>query len=284
MSTAVFISFATPALDLDWIPGDAEIVIVHNDASLDRASIARRNVIHLTAGRNLGFGAAVNLALTRVTTDRVVLCNPDIVLTARHWDALTDAGPDDVVTVPLVDEHDEMTSVTSRYPTAASHLASGYRLGRFAPRGGRLRHLLTRGLGRWGRAHEESLHRPAGTWPLDQRWVSGAVLSVDAARLREIGGFDDRYFLYYEDIDLSRRFARRFPTARAVVADTPPGRHRVGGSVTGNAHAEDTVEDLRLASAVTYARAQPGWSWRACEVSLRARAWARGVARSRRAS
>ena len=157
MSTAVFVSFATPALDLDWIPGDAEVVVVHNDASLDRASISRRHVIHLVAGSNLGFGAAVNLALTRVTTDRVVLCNPDIMLTTQHWDALTDAGPDDVVTVPLVDEHDQPTSVTSRYPTAASHLASGYRLGRFAPRGGRGRRVLTGGLGRWGRAHEESL-------------------------------------------------------------------------------------------------------------------------------
>jgi N-acetylglucosaminyl-diphospho-decaprenol L-rhamnosyltransferase len=269
MSTAVFVSFATPVLDLDWIPEAANVVIVHNDTSLDRASITRPGVVHVDAGRNVGFGAAVNLALPHVTTERVVLCNPDIVLTPHHWDVLRNAGPDDVLTVPLLDEHQQPTSVTSRYPTVVSHLASGYRLGRFAPRGGWLRTTVTRGLGSWGRAHEASLRAPAGTWPLSERWVSGAVLSADAARLREIGGFDERYFLYYEDVDLCRRFARRFPTARAVVADTPPGVHRVGGSVTEHTDSRATVERLRRQSAVTYAHDQEGWSWRVCEALLR---------------
>ena len=269
MSTAVFVSFATPALDLDWIPEDAAVVVVHNDASLDRASITRPDVVHVDAGGNVGFGAAVNLALPHVATDRVVLCNPDLALTAQHWDVLSHGTPDDVVTVPLLDEQHQPTSVASRYPTAVSHLASGYRLGRFARRGGWLRTTLTRALGSWGRAHEESLRNPAGTWPLSERWVSGAVLSVDAARLREIGGFAERYFLYYEDVDLCRRFARRFPTARAIVADTPAGLHRVGGSVADHARERGAVERLRRTSAVTYAHDQEGWSWRVCETLLR---------------
>jgi N-acetylglucosaminyl-diphospho-decaprenol L-rhamnosyltransferase len=265
MSTAVFVSFASPALDLDWIPDDADVVVVHNDASLDRASIGRAGVVHVDAGSNVGFGAAVNLALPHVTTARVVLCNPDIVLTAQHWDALSNAAADDVLTIPLLDEQQLPTSVTSRYPTPVSHLASGYRLGRFAPRGGWTRTTATRVLGSWGRAHEESLRTPVGTWPLAERWVSGAVFSVDTARLREVGGFDERYFLYYEDVDLCCRLARRYPTARAVVADVPPGVHRVGGSAPEQADSRAAVERIRRRSAVTYAHDQNGWSWRLCE-------------------
>ena len=51
--------------------------IVHNDGALDRASLGAR-VVHVDAPGNVGFGAAVNLALPHVTTERVVLCNPDV--------------------------------------------------------------------------------------------------------------------------------------------------------------------------------------------------------------
>lgn len=270
MSTAIYVAYATRTLDLTWLPETARIVIVHNDDELDRGTLDRQDVIHVDAPGNVGFGAGVNLALSHVTTTRVVLCNPDIGLARRHWEALLDAGPDDVVTVPLVDVDGRLTSVASCYPTAASHLASGYRLGRLAPRGSRTRAVLTAPLGRWGRAHEESLHRPVGTWPLHARWLSGAVLSVDAARMRAIGGFDDRYFLYYEDVDLCRRLSQRFPASRARVADVAPGIHRVGGSAVSSP-ARSAVERIRLDSAVRYAQAQPGPLWTACATLLRAR-------------
>jgi GT2 family glycosyltransferase len=269
--TALFVVFATRSLDLSWLPVSSDVIVVHNDASLDRASTAGHHVVDVDPGRNVGFGAAINLALDAVGTERVVLCNPDVVLTRRHWDVLLDAGPDDVVTVPLVDAQGQCTSVTSAYPTPISHLVSGYRLGRLAPRGSRARALLGKGLGTWGTAHDESLHRPVGTWPLRDRWVSGAVLSVDTARLRSIGGFDDRYFLYYEDVDLCRRLARRFPAMRAVVADIDPGVHRVGASATADHDTRATVERIRCQSATRYAREQRGLPWRACASLLRAR-------------
>jgi hypothetical protein len=258
-------------LALDWLPDSADIVVVHNDASLDRCSTKGRPVVHIEAGHNVGFGAAVNLALRQITTDRVVLCNPDVALTELHWNALRVGGPDDVVTVPLVDPERCPTSVTSRYPTPFSHVVSGYRLGRFAPRGSRARSALSRGFGSWGHAHKQSLSRPVGTWPLRDRWVSGAVLSIDTARLDAIAGFDERYFLYYEDVDLCRRFSARFPAARAVVADVPPGTHQVGGSAGTDSRQSRDVERLRLESAVRYASAETGPGWRACERLLRAR-------------
>src|SRR5207302_134374 len=129
----------------------------HNDDSLDPASVPRRAVVHLRGGGNVGFGAAVNAALPRVATRRVVLCNPDTMLRAEHWDALDGGGEDDVVVIPLREADGTPTSVVNRYPSALSLLLSAYRAGRLAPRGGTPRRLLTPLLGSWGREHAASL-------------------------------------------------------------------------------------------------------------------------------
>lgn len=58
--------------------------------------------------------------------------------------------------------------------------------------------------------------RPSGVSP-DQvhTWVSGACFAISAALWIEIGGFDDDYFLYWEDVDLSRRVKLAGGTVRA---------------------------------------------------------------------
>jgi GT2 family glycosyltransferase len=173
-----------------------------------------------------------------------------------------------VVTVPRVDGTGGPTTVCSAYPTPLSHLASGYRLGRWFSRGSRARSFVSRALGAWGRAQDETLHSPVGTWPLSERWVSGALLSVAATRIRAIGGFDDSYFLYYEDVDLSSRLAAAHPTMRAVVADVEAGVHAVGGTAAGES---SRVERIRLDSAIRWASRQPGFGWSACAVLLRLR-------------
>jgi GT2 family glycosyltransferase len=254
-----YVAYGTRSIDAGWVPSDADVVVVHNDDLLDRASV-EATALHIDAGRNVGFGAAVNLALAHVSTDRVVLCNPDTVLTAEHCDALLEADVDEIVTVPLVAEDGVPTSVTSAYPTPLAHLASGLRLGRVVPRGSRARGVASRALGPWGRAHSASLQHPSGAWPLSERWVSGAVLSVDTRRLRAIGGFDEGYFLYYEDVDVCARLARRYPMTRARVAPVTPGRHAVGGSSTGAP--SGAAERARLDSAIRYAHAQTGPAWR----------------------
>ncbi len=44
----------------------------------------------------------------------------------------------------------------------------------------------------------------AGT-PVEPDWLAGMFLLFRTATFRELGGFDERYFLYYEDVDLCRR-------------------------------------------------------------------------------
>lgn len=270
-ATVVVVSFRTPHLDLSWVPDDARAVVVHNDDTLDPASVEHPGATHLFAGGNVGFGAAVNLALPSVTTPRVVLCNPDTALTREHWEALAGGGPEDIVAVPLVDGEGMPTSVVNRSYGPLGLVASGYRLGRLLRRGSRVRAAILRTSGSWGREHERLQRSAGGSFPLASHWVSGAAAAFDTGRLRAVGGFDPGYFLYFEDADLCRRLARRFPDMRIVLAAVTPGIHLVGGS-KGIGADRRRVDRLHLTAARRFASTGTGPGWRAARLALATRA------------
>lgn len=61
-----------------------------------------------------------------------------------------------------------------------------------------------------------SRRRPAGADPSRiHTWVSGACFMISAELWQRIGGFDEEYFLYWEDVDLSRRVVQAGGTVRA---------------------------------------------------------------------
>lgn len=270
--TAVYVVFRNREVDLSWIPPEEKVVIVHNDRTLDRAACAHPRVEHVFSSENVGFGAGVNLVLEHVDTDRVVLCNPDTALTGEHWQALTDASPEEVVSLVLVERDGTPTSVVNRYPTPLTLLLGGWRVGRLFRRGGAPRRVMSSALGRWGRSHNTLLAATGGEWPLIEYWVSGAVISVDTARIKAVGGFDDAYFLYLEDVDLCHRLASRFPEMRLRLPSGAPAVHEVGGSVTDPAGRR--ARNLHhLTSTRRWSSAQHGWRWRIVEQLLAPRGW-----------
>lgn len=269
-ATAIYVAYGVDRLDTEWIPPECPVIVVHNDARLSVDSVSHPRARHLRTGGNVGFGAAINAALALVTTPRVVLCNPDTRLVPEHWQALAQGQPDEVVVVPHVTADGVPASVINRYPTPLTLALMAWRVGRLAPRGSRRRRLLSHLLGTWGRMHREGMDAGHGSWSLASHWATAAVLSVDTARLRDIGGFDPGYFLYFEDVDLCRRLARRHPAMRLVVPATEPAVHLVGGSASSTLE-QRTAEHHRLASALRYCRSQSGWSWRLSEVFSRIR-------------
>ena len=267
-ATVIIVAFKNALLDLSWIPPQAPVVIVHNDDTLDATSLSHGNVVHLQPESNLGFGKGANLGAAMATTRRLILCNPDIKLAPDHWVALTEAHDDEVVTVALKDLEGRSTSVVNEYPTPISLLLTGYRVGRFFPRDGFVRRQL-RHLGGWWRAHAESFEDPVGTWPLIERWPSGAVLSLSTDRFLSVGGFNEDYFLYFEDVDLARRLANGFPSM-VIRCVSPSGCHHVGGSAI-EPLAAARAEYARCLSARIYAQTKNGWRWRIVSTLLRPR-------------
>lgn len=77
----------------------------------------------------------------------------------------------------------------------------------------------------------------AGPSPDRLDCLTGASLLLRVAALREIGGFDERFFFYLEDTDLSLRL-RRAGWKLAVASDSHV-RHALGGTVNGGKHSTD---------------------------------------------
>jgi len=253
-------------LDLGWVPASVPVVVVHNDGRLRSSGDPRTIDIH--PGRNVGFGAGINAALRACQqARRLVVVNPDTRLRPEHWAALTAAAPHETIVIPLVDATGRATSVVSRFPTPLATVLTALRAGRLAPRGSRRRRIGARLLGRWGTAHVEGMAARPGTYPAAWWWASGAAFSIDRLRLEAVGGFDEGYFLYFEDTDLGRRIGRTFPDHVVRLARVQPGIHAVGGTAVEAAD-RHAARCARVASAARYASGEQGWRWRAAAAVL----------------
>lgn len=183
-------------------PKAAEIFLVDNvstDATLVTLNqLARRHpsIEVIASPRNLGYGGGHNLAIRKADSQYHLICNPDITF---HQDALTpmiahlEAHPEIGILAPKVLNEDlSLQALNKRAPTVLD-LA----LRRFFP--GSLQRLFQARLNRYEMrdlGYELSYEVP---------FLSGSFLLVRTKILKEIQGFDEGFFMYFEDTDLCRR-------------------------------------------------------------------------------
>ncbi|MBS2962035.1 glycosyltransferase family 2 protein [Actinocrinis puniceicyclus] len=162
--------------------------------------------VRLTVNRaNVGFAAAVNQALAETDTDTLLLVNPDCTMpaaTARALIMMLRVHPHVGVVGPrLVDPRGAIAISAHPFETWTTVLAS-----RFG--GGLLPVWLRRLLCGPRRRHVyDACHDPGPPVAVD--WLSGACLAVRTSLLKQIGGLDEGYFMYYEDEELCLQAWRR---------------------------------------------------------------------------
>ena len=175
----------------------AELLVVDN-ASRDGApdQLDESAVIVLRNDVNRGFGAAVNQGFQRATGRRVLVLNPDARLEEGALGRLMaelDADPSVALAAPTLRLPDGALQESPRrfYDLPA---VAAQRIDAFARtergRRARDRHVMT------------DLPR---TSPADVDWVTGAAMLLDREAIAATGPFDERFFLYFEDVDLCRR-------------------------------------------------------------------------------
>ena len=181
-------------------------------------------------GLNGGFARAVNAAMVRVTAPAVLLLNPDAVLDMGAMRTFIEAR---------------------RAEELALFVGSMVTRGRLDPDAVvdwdfSLERAVKRFRFRAGRAER-------GGVPVDK--ATGGALFASASLLRELGPFDERFFLYAEDADLSRR-ARSvgIPLLRLVGA-----RVEHVGSASARSHAK-LVEHARADAAIRLTAKHRSWS------------------------
>ncbi len=183
--------------------GLAEVVVVDNgstDGSLRAAVSAVPGLTVIDPQRNLGYGAAANRGVAASTAPMVLVCNPDLEVPAGAVAALVEAleaDPGCALVGPLI-----RTPEGARYPSARHFPslvdAAGHAvLGLFAPDN------------RFTRSYQRTDLDDGGPGVLTADWVSGACFLVRRDAFEEVGGFDESYFMYAEDVDLCWRLGRR---------------------------------------------------------------------------
>ena len=173
--------------------------------------------------RNGGFGAAVNTGLEAISDlDLALVLNSDLTLPEHFLSTLlAHAEPwlPAVIGCRAEDEKGRSGYAARIFPTESQQIIEWLH-----PLAG-LRHLraLHRAVG-----HDMAAEDAAGMVPVD--WVSGAMMLLPIREVLEIGGLDEDFFMYTEEVDLQRRLAERGIPA-VFDADLTVGH--VGGGSSG---------------------------------------------------
>ena len=185
----------------DFLPDDANFVFVDNSpadgAVVPAAELLTRSTVLPQEG-NVGFAAAVNAGIRAGAAPLILLVNPDVVAVNGDFDDVRD----------LFDQYPHAGAMTGRVVDEAGVLMHCRR----APG---LPDFFEIALG-FNRILPGRLRRPSVAmldWPHDSvrevGSVTGAFLFLRRAAIEEVGGFDERFFLYWEETDWMLRARRR---------------------------------------------------------------------------
>lgn len=166
------------------------------------AKLAREHeAIHLLMSmENHGFGVAHNRIIEMTDAPYHFICNPDIIIHPGSLEKMIEGLESDeriaVVTPKFLNEDGTVQRLNHPHPTIFDLY-----LRRFAPRV--VRERFKQRIRRYNMVHK------GYDTAYDIDFASGAFMACRTAALRDVGGFDPRFFLYFEDADLARSLQKR---------------------------------------------------------------------------
>jgi len=234
-------------------PGARENIVVVDNGSTDGApELAEQQhdgVRLIRSPGNIGYGAAANLGVASLPAEMewVLVCNPDTQVTPGAVETLLEAAVADPrigVAGPKILETDG-----SIYPSARALPSIRTGIG----------HALFSGIwptNPWTRRYQQrDVSTSDDTTAVG--WLSGAFLLIRREAFGSVGGFDEDFFMYFEDVDLGRRISRAGWTNAFVPAATVV---HIGGAST--AKTADAMVLAHHRSAYLYiAKTHPGPAW-----------------------
>ncbi len=176
----------------------AEVIVVDNASSDGSVEMVRGEfpTVRLIAnGRNLGYGAAINQAVSQCTGDYLLILNPDTEVRPGAVHRLVEfiyERPRAACVGPHLVNPDGSTQSSRRsFPGLWTAFVESTILQRWFG-----------GLGALRRFYRSA--QPDDV-PQQVDWLVGACLLLRRAALDEVGGFDERFFMYSEEMDLCYR-------------------------------------------------------------------------------
>jgi N-acetylglucosaminyl-diphospho-decaprenol L-rhamnosyltransferase len=179
----------------------SQIIVVDNgssDIAITEKQTQKDGVRLLKLENNLGYGSAINHAVQQLSKKYKILliCNPDVELNPKAVNMLSQVIRNEAVGLagPRILNKEGLV-----YPSARSipSIRNGVGHAIFAN---------TWPSNPWTKNYLSEAHLQNQT--ISTGWLSGACLVIRRDLFHQIGGFDEKYFMYFEDVDLGFRLCR----------------------------------------------------------------------------
>jgi GT2 family glycosyltransferase len=193
-----------------FVKDEYEYIIVDNDSgdNLDEIEKKYEGVSVIYSNKNAGFGAGINIGAKQAQGEFLYFLNPDTYLLS-----------DTVRIQKNLLESDSKIAIVGGCMVQQDGSLQKFQYGNEP----HLKDLFTR-------SEKKQQDTPPPTASQEVDWVSGGAMMVRREDFLNIGGFDERFFMYYEDIDISKRMKQ----SGRLVYWTPDAKltHIEGGSET----------------------------------------------------
>lgn len=166
------------------------------------------DIVYIDAGENIGFGKGHNRILNIIDSEYHAIVNPDVLLCEDSFSKIVnwmDANKEIGMVIPLiVDEKDNRQEVYRRELTVFDMFNRMFLKEAFK-----------------GRAKKHTMQDMNFKKPFNVPFGQGSFLVIRTELFKELGGFDDNYFMYCEDADLCKRVNRvsklmYYPNAKVI--------------------------------------------------------------------
>ncbi len=176
---------------------DCRVIVVDNASNDNSVALLKNTVQNLIVNtRNVGFGKACNQAYNNSTADYILLLNPDTrseISTLENLTLFLENEPAYAVTGPKqIDENGNTMRTCARFPSFKTALFEITGLSKIFPKLFTPAPIMTD----WNHGQSRDVDHIMGSYMLIRKSV-----------LDRVGFFDDDYFVYGEDLDLSRRIS-----------------------------------------------------------------------------
>jgi N-acetylglucosaminyl-diphospho-decaprenol L-rhamnosyltransferase len=163
-------------------PASFEVIVIDNDSQDATTNIIRCHfprVKLILSDENLGFAEGNNVAMKSALGKIITLVNPDAILHSMACSRISEVFEDSSLNVGVVGGHIENHPVESRPFPSLNNL--------------------------W-QYHQGTFNAKEDSAPIRKvDWICGAFFAFYKSVFEELGGFDPRFFLYYEETDFCLR-------------------------------------------------------------------------------
>lgn len=162
---------------VDNIEDEIEIIIVNNSSDENLNSLRSHTIKIITPEKNLGYGGGVNLGLRYAQYENILIINPDIEVFKFNFPKQN-----------------------------GLFIAGGYRPDK--PFGFKFPSLFKDTIGllfTFLKKHTRSMIKCEPNEITRVDWVVGSLIATNKTTLERLGGFDERFFLFFEEVDFCKR-------------------------------------------------------------------------------